>query len=227
MQKKLLWVYIILFWQLTSGAMAVVNASSYTDPKGFFKVNPPDGWVSKEYPADPRSKVSFEQPNSSAIVSILVKAVDIKDYKSLIESLKAKEAELGIKTNIEPIIFNGFPAVKRSCTITMQGVSRQFLWVDLLINGYSHNVQYGAPPAEFNKYRDVAWKSIQTYRPLQKNEVASTEDVKKHEAAKWISVAKIALEWGKVQAAKDAVSAGLAADPGNAELLQLQAKLKQ
>ena len=107
----------------------------------------------------------------------------------------------------------------------MQGVTRKMLWIDLLIDGVSHNFQYGAPPDVFDKHYDTAWQSMLTYEPMEREKPSSQEEARKHETAKWIRLARIALEMGKTQAAKAAVSAGLEADPENAELKQLKSEL--
>ncbi len=200
---------------------------AYTDPKGFFKIIPPQGWQKQEYPQDPRGKVAFIAPVSQTDLRVLAKAVDIPDYETLIRNLKDKEKQLGVEMNIEPTVFNRMPAVKRLATITMQGVTLKFLWIDLLIDGVSHNIQYSAPPSLFEKHRDTAWKSMLTYQPLKRGKPASPEEARRHEAAKWIRLAKIALEMGNTQAAKDAVAAGLEVDPENTELKQMKADLEK
>ena len=37
----------------------------YIDPKGYFKIRPPNGWSISEYSSDPRGKVDFNSSNSS------------------------------------------------------------------------------------------------------------------------------------------------------------------
>jgi hypothetical protein len=208
-----------------SARSEISQATVYVDPKGYFKILPPAGWRVQEYPQDPRGKVVFIAGGGQVDLRVLVKAVDIPDYDGLVKNLKAIETQLGVPTNIEPAVFNGMPAIKRVATVTMQGVTQKLLWIDLLIDGLTHNLQYGAPPNVFDKHYETAWQSMLTYEPLKRQDPASPEDARKHEAAKWIRLARIALEMGKTQAAKDAVSAGLEADPKNAELKQLKSKL--
>ena len=200
---------------------------AYIDPKGFFEITPPKDWNRQEYPQDPRGKVAFFAPDKQADLRILAKAVDIPDYDALIEDLKSKEKQLGVRTNIEPIVFSRMPAVKRLTTITMQGVTLRLLLVDLLVGGISHNIQYCASPGLFAKYQETAWKSMLTYKPLKRAKQASPEEARKHEVAKWIRLAKIALEMGKIQAAKEAVAAGLETDPQNIELKQMKSNLEK
>ncbi len=198
----------------------------YADRKGFFKIRPPRGWQLQEYASDPRGKVAFAAPVAQVDLRILAKAVDIPDYEGLLKSLKDIEKQVGVPMNVEPAVFNGMPAVKRLATISGQGGALKLLWVDLLVNGVSHNLQYAAPPDVFDKYRETAWKSMMTYEPLKRETPASPEEARKHEAAKWLRLAKIAIEMEKPQVAKDAIAAGLEADPENTELKQMRAGLE-
>lgn len=201
------------------------QSTVYVDPKDYFRVLSPSGWRIQEYRQDPRGKVAFHGPRNQVSLRILAKAVDIPDYDALILNLKEKEKQLGIQTNIEPTVFNKMPAVKRVATVTMQGVTLKMLWIDLLIEGVSHNLQYASPPSIFDKYYEIAWNSMLTYQPLKREKPSSPEEVREYEAAKWIRLARIALEMGKTRAAKEAVAAGLEADPENEELIQLKKEL--
>lgn len=201
-------------------------ADPYSDPKGYFKIDPPPGWKKQEYPDDPRGKVAFAAPADRTDLRVLAKAVDIPDFDALLNNLKEIEKQLGTPMNIQAVVFNKMPAFKRTATVTLKGVTQKFLWIDLLIDGVSHNIQYSAPPNLFDTYQDMAWKSMQTYQPLKRDKAASPEEARKHDAAKWIRLAKIAIEMGDAQAAKSAVAAGLETSPENSDLLQLQKKLE-
>jgi hypothetical protein len=203
------------------------QATVYADPKGYFKILPPAGWRIQQYPNDPRGKVAFIAAGNQVDLRVLVKAVEIPDYDGLIKNLKDIETRLGVPMNIEPVVFKGMPAIKRVTTVTLQGTTQKLLSIDLLIDGLSHNLQYGAPPNVFDKHYETAWQSMLTYEPLKREQPTSPEEARKHEAAKWIRLARIALEMGKTQAAKDAVSAGLEADPEDPELKQLKSELDE
>jgi len=202
------------------------TSSIYSDPKGYFEILPPSGWRIKEYRDDPRGKVAFIAPGDKIDLRVLVAAVDIPDYDGLLSNLKDIEKQLGISMNIEPAVFNDMPAFKRMATVTMQGVTQKFIWIDLLIDGMSHNIQYGGAPNAFDKHYETAWQSMLTYKPITQEEPASPEEIRKHIAAQWIRLATIAIEMNNIQAAKDAVSAGLEADPENDELQQLRSELE-
>lgn len=97
--------------------------------------------------------------------------------------------------------------------------------IDLLIDGVSHNLQYSALPNVFDRHYNAVWLSMLSYKPLTRTMSPSAEDVRKHESARWIRLAGIALEMGDIQTAKDFVAVGLEADPENAELKQMQSDL--
>lgn len=197
----------------------------YVDSKGYFRILPPSGWRIQEYREDPRGKVAFLAPGDQVDLRVMAKAVDIPDYDALIQDFKETESQLGIQMNIEPTVFKGMPAIKRHATITVQGVTQELFLIDLLIDGVDHNLQYGAPPSLFDKHYETAWKSMLTYEPLKRDKPSSPEEARTHEIAKWIRLAKIALEMGKIQSAKDIVSAALEEDPENEELKALKSDL--
>lgn len=199
----------------------------YTNPKGFFRIRPPRGWRVQEYASDPRGKVAFIAPDGQTELRVLAKAVDIPDLDGLIANLKQIETQVGIAMGIQPVVFNDQPAIRRTATITMQGATIKLLWIDLLVDGYSHNLQYGAPPAAFDNLRETGWRSMLTYEPLKRKSVATPEEARKHEVAKWLRLAQMAIEWGKIQVAKDAVTLGLEVDPENAELKRMRDDLEK
>jgi hypothetical protein len=206
-------------------ADAAVHIPPYSDPKGHFRIAPPAGWRLQAYPDDPRGKVAFTAPDGRSDLRVLVKAVDIADMESLLSNLRQIEQQLGVSTHIEPLVFNGLPAFKRTAVVQIQGVTHRFLMVDLLIDGYSHSLQYGSSPEQFDQHYAAAWKNMLTYTPLRRAQAGTPEEAQRHEAAKWLRLARIALDMNNRSAAVEAVAAGLAADSGNAELQKLQKEL--
>lgn len=211
-----------------SNQTEIIN-SEYTDPNGYFIIEPPSRWKIQKYPKDPRGKVAFFAPEKQIELRVLAKAADssIPNFEALIKKSKDNEAKMGIPMNIEPIVFNEMPAMKREALISMQGSTNKYLVIDILIDGVLHNLQYGGSPEKYDKYYDIAWKSMLTYKPLKQKNQPSPEDIRKHEVAKWSRLAKIALKMGNTKAAKEAISAGLKAYPKNSELLQLELELNK
>ena len=219
-------------WLATSGCgdseadKVPVNqeAVKYVDPKGFFSIVPPQGWATEDYLQDPRGKVAFHAPGQDASLRVLAKVVAIPDYDGLMQNLKEIEKELGVSMDIEPVVFNGMPAVKRVASLTVQGVTRRMLWIDILVDGVSHNLQYSSSPSKFDRFFDDAWKAMVTYEP-KASQAGSKREAREHEVAKWMRLARLAMEMGKPDAAKQAVEAGLRVDPTNQELKQMKAEL--
>jgi hypothetical protein len=122
----------------------------------------------QEYPQDPRGKLAFVVPREQIELRVLAKAAaaDISDYDSMLRKAKELEKQLGISMNIEPFIFNKMPAIKRDVTIKVQGEMRRFLVVDIFEGGVLHNLQYGGSPKAFNKYYEIAWKSMEKHAYL-------------------------------------------------------------
>lgn len=212
--------------QQTPKSSINTQAPAYSDSKGFFEIRPPVGWRRQEYPQDPRGKVAFLAPGGQCSLRVLAKAVEIEDYDGLLQDLKAIERRLGVQMNIEPVRFNGMPAFKRLTTITMHGATQKMLSIDLLIDGVSHNLQYGGPAHLFDRYYNDAWRSMQTYSPQRRSQPATPEEARQHEAAKWFRLARIALDMGKVEAAKEAVAAGLEVAPENEDLRKVKAEME-
>jgi len=212
--------------QQTSKRSGNTQAQVYADSKGFFEIRPPAGWRRQLYPQDPRGKVAFLSPGGQCSLRVLAKAVEIEDYDGLLEDLKTIEKRLGVQMNIEPVGFNGMPAFKRLTTITMHGVTQRMLSIDLLIDGVSHNLQYGGAVHLFDRYYNDAWQSMQTYTPQHRSQPATPEEARQHEAAKWLRLARIALDMGNVEAAKEAVAAGLEAAPENEDLRKVKAVIE-
>lgn len=206
---------------------AQLSKTLYSDPKGFFRIRAPEGWRVQDYPQDPRGKVGFHEPSNQATLRALTQVVDITDLSELIQHLRNMEKQVGSQMNIEPIIFNKMPAVKADAILTISGIASKYLWINFLLDGVQHNLQYSAEPKHFDKHYSIAWKSMLSYEPLKRKTPSSTEEARKHEAAKWIRLANISIEMGKTQAAKQAVAAGLEVDPQNTELKKLKSALNK
>ncbi len=123
-----------------NGEMGQLSKSLYSDPKGYFKIVPPDGWRVQEFHQDPRGKVAFIAPDSNVDLRVLVNAVDFSTIADLIAFCKEVESRIRISTNIEKITFDGRPAVRR--TFQMKG--HKFYYIDFLVGNVDHNIAYSA-----------------------------------------------------------------------------------
>lgn len=201
------------------GEIGQLSKSRYSDPKGFFKIVPPNGWQIQEYPQDPRGKVAFIGPDGAEL-RVLSKGLDYNSFEEMLEEIKGIEKQIGTNTNIEKVTFAGKPAVQR--TFTLKGT--KILFIDFMIGNTTHNLMYSASPTKFGKYLSLAQKSIDTYEPTLRG--VSPEDVKKHSVAFSLRLSQIFFEQGNYDLALEFVKEGLAIDPSNKDLKAIEKKLK-
>ena len=200
----------------TKGQLA---AKRYVDPKGYFKIVPPDGWRIQEYPQDPRGKVAFISADDIQL-RVLVNAVDFSTAEELVAFCKDVEKRIGTSTNIERITFGARSAVRR--TAYWQG--QKWYWIDFLVGKVDHNLQYAAPPSKYDKYLPIAMKSIETYEPIIKD--VSEKEATNHFVAKKMRLAQLMIENGNLDLALEFVKEGLEASPNDSELLKLKKQIE-
>jgi hypothetical protein len=188
----------------------------YADPKGYFRIVPPDGWRVQEYPEDARGKVAFTAPQPNTDLRILINAVDFTTTDDLVKSLKSIEARAGLSTNIVRTDFGGRPAVKRS----FEARGLRFLVIDFLVGSVDHNIQFAAPPSQFQKYMPVVTKSIQTYEALSRT--LSASEANEHVVAKMRRLGQLMIDNGTYDLALEYINEGLKAAPQDAKLRALK-----
>lgn len=213
----LLCLTVAVCGQTKGGQLA---AKRYVDPKGYFKIVPPEGWRVQEYPQDPRGKVAFIGPESNVDLRVLVNAVEFSTIDELVSFCKSIEARTGLSTNIQRTEFGGRPAVKRS--YEMKGV--QFFMYDFLVGSVDHNIQYGAPPNAYQKYMSIITKSIETYEPIART--ASEKEASQHAVAKKLRLAQLMMDNGNYDLALDYIKEGLEISPKDQKLLELKKEVE-
>jgi len=205
----------------TPEAAPKLSGKQYADPKGFFKIIPPDGWKVTEYPQDPRGKVVFIGPEANVELRVLTNAVEITSVDQLVAFCKDVEKRLGFNTNIKKGEYFGRAGVQRSFTI--KGI--QVVAHDFLVGKVDHNLQFSAPQDKFQKYLPLATKSMETYEPVMKE--MTGEDLKQHQVAKKLRLAQLMMEQKNYDMARGFVKEGLEVDPKNTDLLKLDEELKK
>jgi hypothetical protein len=203
-----------------NGETGQLSKSRYSDPKGYFKIVPPDGWRLQEFLKDLRGKVAFFSPDSNADLRVLVNAVDFNTVEDLIAFCKDVESRIGTSTNIQKMTFGGRPAVKR--TFQMKG--QKLNYIDFLVGNVDHNIAYSAMQSSYDKYLLIAMKSIETYTPIQRD--ISDKDMIKHSVAKSLRLAQLMIETGNLDLAREFVKEGLSLDPSNKDLLAIEKTLQ-
>ena len=216
-------ISLLFIFQLIGNAnaqskTATLAKSRYSDPNGYFKIVPPDGWRIQKYPQDPRGKVAFISPDDVEL-RVLAKGLDYNSFEEMLEEIKGIEKKIGTNTNIEKLTFASKPAVKR--TFTFKG--NKILFIDFMIGNTTHNLMYSASPTKFGKYLSLAQESIDTYEPTLRG--VSPEDVKKHAIAKSLRLSQIFFEQGNYNLALEFIKEGLEVESNNANLLELKKKI--
>jgi hypothetical protein len=205
-----------------------LSEKPYADPKGFFKITPPKGWSTQDYPSDPRGKVAFSKTEGEQLVEIrvLVQVTQVTDFQEFVRKLKSNTANLGIQPEWQVMMFCDQPAIKSTMTLTARGMTRKMMNLRFLDGSTYHDIQFASPPALFDKYQDVLAKVVATYEVVKRpNEDSAT--AKQHQAAKYLRLAQAALEIGDKKDAAVFVEEGLKNDGENRQLLKLKDNLKQ
>jgi hypothetical protein len=195
-----------------------LSGSRYVDPKGYFKITPPLGWQTQEYPNDPRGKVAF-MGAKDVDLRVLARATDFDSFEGLLKLVKDIERQTGINTNIQKTSFLDRPAIKRSFIFKGSKV----LQIDFMEGNIKHNLQYYAPLAIYDKYLAVTTKSMNTYQTILRG--APPQDVQKHAVAQNLRLAQLFLKKGESDLAMEYVQEGLELEPKNPDLLRLKKQI--
>jgi len=195
-------------------------AKRYVDPKGYFKIVPPEAWRVQEYPQDPRGKVAFIGPESNVDLRVLVNAVDFNTIDGLVAFCKDIEVRTGLSTNIKRTEFGGRPAVQRS----FEAKGLKFYAIDFLVGSVDHNIQFGAPANAYQRYFSLASKTIETYEAIAR--AGSEKEVKQHALAKKLRLAQLMMDNGNYDLALDYIKEGLELSPQDTKLLELKKQVE-
>jgi hypothetical protein len=213
--------------ELASGQQAVLSDTPYVDPKGFFKIVPPQGWSIKEYSADPRGKVDFDLAPGplTAQLKVIGQISPYSGFEALLRDVELQLARMrerhGASTNVDKVTVDGEPAVR--ATIELPGKLKQ-LNLQMLRGKSHYTMAYGARPDLFDKYRPLVDKSIESFEPVAKE--WSKEEAARHVAAGAIRRANLYIQLGRKDWALKAIEEGLAYSPGNKDLIALKKQIQ-
>jgi len=197
-----------------------LSTTQYVDPKGFFRIVPPDGWRLQEFPGDSRGKVAFFGPTNGTDLRVLVNAVDFSTIDELVAFCRDVERRIGMNTHIERTTFGGRPAVRRSFTAR----GSKLTYIDFLVGKVDHNLAYSARISDFDKFRDVATASMETYEPVSRT--LSDNEATQQLVDKKIRLSELMLGISNYQMAFQYAEEGLEVEPDNARLKQLRDQAK-
>lgn len=201
----------------------------YVDPKGYFKITPPKGWKTDEYPTDSRGKVAFSKTEGSQLVEIrvLVQVTQVTDFQEFARKLKSNVANLGVQAEWQVTMFSGLPSVRSTMTVSAQGITNKFMNLRFLDGNIYHDLQFASPPALFDKYQDLVSRVVASYQIVKRPSGGDDSALaKRQQAEKYLRLAQIAIELGDKKNAAVYVAEGLKIDPENKELQKLRDTLK-
>jgi len=209
----------INFAQITNDKLA---NKTYIDPKGYFKILPPDGWQKQEFSNEPRGKVKFVRSSpTGTMLQVIAGASPFNNLEELIEDSKRAASRLkqnyGAITNIEKTSFAGFQAMRFTLEIPNKLKQEQ---IQFILGGNHYTLVYGAPPNSFDKFHLIALASLETIEPILKK--ITKEESYKHVIASKIRTAKNLIQLGQKEYALTIINEGLSIDQNNNDLLELK-----
>jgi hypothetical protein len=203
----------------------ILSQTLYSDPKGFFKIRPPEGWFINEYATDPRGKVDFNSSNSTskAQLKIIGQANPFPDFDALLTDCRngaeRMRSRIGGTSTVKEIIKFNVKAVE--VQINVPGKFKQ-LQYQILIGKNYYTFAFGGTPEQFDRNERQANKSIETFEPIFKE--ITTSDYVSHIIASKIRTAELYLSINRKDWALVVINEGLQIDKQNKRLLELKDK---
>ncbi|MFA5411495.1 MAG: hypothetical protein WC321_06550 [Candidatus Omnitrophota bacterium] len=200
----------------------------YSDPKGFFKIQPPANWLINGYPSDTRGKVDFNSSSASpkAQLKIIGQASPFSDFSALLTDCRngAERMRMRFGGKIAVNEIEKFNTKVAEVRYEIPGKFKQ-LQIQLLIGKSYYTLAFGGPPEQFDRYEKMALKSIDTFEPL----LDQPRDINpaKHIVASKIRTAEAYLSAGRKDLAMVAINEGLEVDRENEKLLELKYRCLQ
>lgn len=214
----------------SQGADAIhydLSPTEYLDPKGFFRITPPKGWISKEYYSKSRGKVIFESEKMSILVGGRTTAgysfeEMVQEEKETSKGLLEKYREYDPKISFYQSNLDGAPLLISVLELPNRTISESYFFM----RGKTEYVfGYTASSDLFDRYIDLAMKSFQSFDPLVQDR--PTHEISTYFAASKTRVAKFHLEEGRYENARRAIREGLEIYPKNSELIKLKRQLER
>jgi len=220
-------VFLTLVQETHSLQKQSLSRQEYDDPKGFFTIFPPSGWLIREYPNDPRGKVSFMHPSiKNLTLRIIAQAADYKDFKELSQNAETVARKIRAKFNGEVTIrsssLGDAPALKVIITIPDQ---LKYLQYQFLRGRMYYNLSYSAPLYAYEDFLTEVTYSIETFEPSSRG--VSTKDVVQHSISAKVRRATLLIQMGKLELALEAVNEGLGIEPTNSKLIELKKLIQE
>ena len=199
----------------------------YNDPKGFFRIRPPEGWQVQEFGEDPRGKVKLICPTAyNTVLQVIGMASSFSNFEELVRDSEAAAERLRNKVNgsitTEKISFANVPAVKMTITIPEKLKQVQIVF---LLGKNHYALVFGSPPYTYEKFFPTAMMSIESFEPILKD--VTKEEAMKHTVASKLRTAKLLLQAGQKEYAITVINEGLQLDSNNKELRELKKQIEE
>ncbi|MFX1487421.1 MAG: hypothetical protein ACFFBS_10080 [Promethearchaeota archaeon] len=201
-----------------------LSKTLYSDPKGFFRIRPPEGWLVNEYPSDPRGKVDFNSSNQPprAQLKVIGQKSPFANFDELLQDCRngaeRVRAKFGGTFNVSKTTKYDVKAVE-----TLWDVPAKFRQkaIHVLLGKNYYTFAFASPPELFEEKYAIVLMSMRTFEPLQSSFSGTAES---HIVASKIRTAEFYLQLGRKDWALAVIDEGLRFDKNNKKLLELKEK---
>ncbi|OGW74630.1 MAG: hypothetical protein A2Z72_06200 [Omnitrophica bacterium RBG_13_46_9] len=199
----------------------------YSDPKGFFRIRPPEGWQIQEFRDDPRGKIKIICTEAyNTVIQVIAMASPFSNFEELVRDSEGAAERLRYKFNAdvttEKTTFANAKAVK--VYFTMPGKLKQ-MQIQFLLGKNHYTLVYGAPPDIYEEFLPIAMISIGSFEPILKD--VTEEEAIQHTVASRLRTAKLIIQAGQKEYALAVINEGLQLNPDNKELMELKKQLEE
>jgi hypothetical protein len=217
---------IIKILEAQSSNKQILARNIYIDPKGFFKIRPPEGWEIEEFKDDPRGKVKFIHPNVfNTVLQVRGQANPYSSFEELVVDCERDserlKSNLRAVTTIERISFANAASVR--INITIPGKLKQ-IQIKFLLGENYYTLAYGAPPDKYAEFLSTVMMSFESIEPILKN--VKEEEMIRHLVAGKLRTSRNLVRAGEMEYALIIVNEGLNIDPNNKELIELKKQIE-
>jgi hypothetical protein len=216
---------VFLFIALAMADSDKLADTQYVDPKGYFKIVPPEGWAAQEFKDDPRGKVKFLRSSPpGTMVLVIGQTSPFGNFDEMIadadRQLARLKERLGASSLIERTYFSGIPAARVTIDIPPNAKQMQ---IQFILGGSHYTIVYGSTPTDYQRFLPIALASFDSFEPLSRT--LRKEEALKHSMASKLRTATNLIQLGQRSYALTVINEGLSLDPDNMDLLELKKSL--
>ncbi|MBQ7251902.1 MAG: hypothetical protein IJS32_04795, partial [Kiritimatiellae bacterium] len=131
----------------------------WEEPEGRFSLEPPAGWKARDMRNAQMFQAAFDGPGDTSL-AIQAAPVPGETEATLWKKILRVEREMQAQTGMR---FE-YVGPRRVIVREAQLYRNKFLFVDFAEGGYSHHIQFSAPPAVYETYKPLVLKVLESYR---------------------------------------------------------------